>query len=337
MKAWISSCLHLHHSSTYTYNIVGGVQVIITKGSQPQLLHCSQLCPARSQSGMATASASRTEPLRHFVRANFSPAFLYPLKGIWYFATHRYLHPLLQSRLIPLTLLSTCVLAILFLTAYLPLVAFLALFHTRGSAWVNATFFLLGVGAVVIQLLFEGMLVDHTQVDVYDAVLVGEGYEHLVKNRRIVSDDINESDPYKRLGTRDKGAAFSPFSLRQIIELLFLLPLNLVPFAGVPLFLVLTGYRAGPLLNWRYFQLRRFDSKQRKQFIKTKARRWEYMWYGTVHITLQLIPVLAMLFLLTTAAGSALWSVQLEQRLQQSQLVQQSEEDDEPPAYTDEP
>ena len=286
---------------------------------------------------MATGNTSRTEPLRQFVRANFSPAFLYPLKGIYYFGTHRYLWPLLQSRLIPLTLLSTCVLAILFLTAYLPLVGFLALFHYRGSAWVNATFFLLGVGAVLIQLLFEGMLVDHTQVDVYDAVMVGEGYEHLVKNRRPVSEDINESDPYKRLGPRDKGAGFSPFSLRQIIELVILLPLNFVPFVGVPLFLILTGYRAGPLLNWRYFQLKQFNKKQRTQFIKTKSRRFEYMWYGTVHITLQLIPVLAMLFLLTTAAGSALWSVHLEQRLQERQPLQQSEEDDQPPAYTDEP
>ncbi|USW56221.1 hypothetical protein Slin15195_G095400 [Septoria linicola] len=283
---------------------------------------------------MENPSTSRTEPVRRFVRANFSPAFMYPLKGIWYLASHRYLWPLLQGRLVPITLLSTCVLAILFLTAYLPLVGFLALFHYRGSAWVNATFFILGIGAVLIQLLFEGILVDHTQVDVFDAVMVGEGYEHLVKNRRSISENIDESDPYKRLGPRDKGAAFAPFSFRQIIELVILLPLNFVPFVGVPLFLILTGYRAGPLMHWRYYQLKDFTKKERKQFIQTKSRKWEFMWFGTVHITLQLIPILAMFFLLTTAAGAALWSVHLEQRMQESQPI---EDIDEPPAYTDEP
>lgn len=262
---------------------------------------------------------------------------MYPLKGMWYFATHRYLHPLLKGRLIPLSLLSGCILAILFVTAYLPVVAFLAIFHYKGSAWVNGTFFILGIGALVIQLLFEGLLVDHTQVDIFDAVVVAEGYEHLIKNRRTVSDNIDQSDPYKRLGPRDKGAQFAPFSFRQIVELVILLPLNFVPFVGVPLFLLLTGYRAGPLMNWRYFQIKQFSRKDRKQFIKTKQRRFEYMWFGTVHMILQLVPVLAMLFLLTTACGSALWSVHIEQQLQDSQQDQEPTAEDDPPAYTDEP
>lgn len=276
------------------------------------------------------------QPVRQFIHSNFSPAFLYPLKGIWYFTTHRYLWPLLQSRLVPLTLLSTCVLAILFLTAYLPIVGFLALFHYRGSAWVNATFFILGIGAVVIQLLFEGMLVDHTQVDVFDAVMVGEGYEDLVKKRRAVSENFEEIDPYERLGPRDKGAAFYPFSFRQIIELVILLPLNFVPFVGVPLFLILTGYRAGPLMQWRYFQLKEFSRKERKQFIQNKGHKFEYMWFGAVHITLQLIPVLAMLFLLTTAAGCALWSIRLERREQETQPLRHAEDENEPLSYSDE-
>lgn len=280
-----------------------------------------------------------------FVKSNITFSFLYPLQGIYYFATHRYLHPLLRSRLVPLTLLSTCVLVILFLTAYLPLVAFLALFHYKGSAWVNATFFILATGSLLIQILFEAMLVDHTQVDIFDAVMIAEGYEHLVKNRREVSEDIDESDPHRRLGPRDRGAKFAPFSFRQIVEFVILLPLNFVPFAGVPLFLLATGYRAGPLMNWRYFQLRQFSRKERNAYITTKKRRWEYMWLGTVHMVLQLVPIVAMLFLLTTAAGSALWSVHMERERQMVEGggLSQSEgdggggEDDAPPAYTDEP
>ncbi|KAK3109794.1 hypothetical protein LTR53_016566, partial [Teratosphaeriaceae sp. CCFEE 6253] len=166
-------------------------------------------------------------------------------------------------------------------------------------------------------------------VDIFDAVMVAEGYEHLVKTRRPVADDIEESDPVKRIGPREKGATFAPFSFRQIIEFMFLLPLNFVPFVGVPLFLLGTGYRAGPLLNWRYFQLKGFDKRRRHQFVTTKQRRWEYLWFGTVYMILQLIPGLSMLFLLTSAAGSALWSVHVERE------SAETDGEDMPPDYTD--
>lgn len=276
--------------------------------------------------------ARQQSAMRRFFKANFSLAFIYPLKGVWYFSTHRYLHPLLRGRLVPLSVLSTAILAVLFLVAYLPLVAFLALFHYNGSAWVNATFFLLEVGMLFITILFEALLVDHTQVDIFDAVMIAEGYEHLVKTKRLVAEDIDESDPVKRLSGREKGATFAPFSFRQILEFIILLPLNFVPFVGVPLFLLLTGLRAGPLLNWRYFALKGFTKRERNEFIKTKRRRFEYMWFGTVYMVLQLIPVLSMLFLLTSAAGSALWSVHLEQ----ANMSENDEDDDDlPPAYTD--
>jgi hypothetical protein len=227
------------------------------------------------------------------------------------------------------------VLVLLFVTAYLPIVAFLAIFHiNRGSAWVNGTFFILGIGTLLISILFEALFVDNTQVDIFDAVLIGEGYEHLVRNRRPVSENIDESDPVKRLGAREKGATFAPFSFRQIIEFAILLPLNFVPFVGVPLFLLGTGYRAGPLLSWRYYALKGFSRKERKAFIAAKQRRWEYMWFGSVYMLLQLIPLLSMMFLLTSATGSALWSVHIE-RENGDNLVNEDEEE-QPPEYNDE-
>lgn len=45
-------------------------------------------------------------------------------------------------------------------------------------------------------------------------------------------------------------SVYGPFSFRQIAEFVILLPLNFVPYFGVPLFLFLTGYRAGPLQHW---------------------------------------------------------------------------------------
>lgn len=283
---------------------------------------------------MARDASQPESALRHFVNANFSPAFFFPVKGVYYFATHRYLHPLARSRLVPLALLSACVLVLLFLTAYLPIVAVMEVFHRSGSAWVNGTVFILGVGTLIITVLFEALFVDHTQVDIFDAVMIAEGYENLVRNRRTVSEDIDECDPLKRLGPREKGAEFAPFSIRQIVEFVVLLPLNFVPFAGVPLFLLATGYRAGPLLHRRYFVLKGMSRKERNSFIKVKAHRWQFMWFGTIYMILQLVPILSLVFLLTSAAGSALWSVRLER---EQTAGHAPEDEDLPPEYTDEP
>lgn len=228
-------------------------------------------------------------------------------QGFIYFVLHKSFWPLFRARLLPIVLLSTFILANLFIWTYLPQVAILAIWHGP-TAWLNATFLVLGEGAAIVALLFEAVFVDETLVDVFDAVLVNEGLEDLVGQARILDRDANNS--VKMLGKPTMSAVYSPFSLRQIIEFIVLLPLNLIPVAGVPFFLVLTGYRAGPLHHWRYFKLLDFTKKQRNQYIK--KRQMSYTGFGTVALLLQLVPVLSMFFLLTTAAGSALWVVRLE-------------------------
>jgi uncharacterized protein involved in cysteine biosynthesis len=204
-------------------------------------------------------------------------------------------------------LLSTFILANLFIWTYLPQVAFLAIFHGPG-AWINAAVLVLGEGAAIVALLFEAVFVDETLVDVFDAVLVNEGLEDLVGQARIL--DPEAENAVKMLGKPTKSAVYSPFSFRQIIEFIVFLPINLIPVAGVPFFLVLTGYRGGPLHHWRYFKLLDFSKKERQQYVKSKQT--SYTGFGMVALALQLVPVLSMFFLLTTAAGSALWVVKLE-------------------------
>jgi len=97
---------------------------------------------------------------------------LYSQQGIWYFAAHPFLYPLLRARLLPCFLLSAFVLATLFIWAYLPQVAFLAIFQGRHGAWLNATFLVLAEGSAITALLFEAFLVDESQVDVFDAVVL---------------------------------------------------------------------------------------------------------------------------------------------------------------------
>lgn len=186
--------------------------------------------------------------------------------------------------------------------------AFLAIFHGRQLAFINGAFLVLGEGAAIVALLFEAFLVDETLVDVFDAVLINTGNRGLVAAARVLHDDGD--DPVKQLGKPTESAVYSPFSLRQIIEFILLLPLNFIPIAGTPIFLFMTGYRAGPFHHWRYFQLRGLSKRERRDFVQ--RRKLRYTWFGTVALLLQLFPVLSMFFLLSTAAGSALWVAQFE-------------------------
>lgn len=268
------------------------------------------------------------------------------MQGISYFLARPFLWPLLRARFLTAVILSIVVLLVLFTFTYLPQVAFLALFHGIAGAWFNGTILVLGEATVIVAILFEAFFVDETQVDIFDATLVAEGYEDLVREGRPVAPAIDAADtdegvvrlePVQRLGHPTMTACFSPFSLRQIVEYIALLPVNFIPWAGVPLFLFLTGYRAGPLMSWRYFQLRGFRRKERNKFIK--ERRWIYAYFGTTAMLLQLIPVLNMLFLLTSAAGSALLAAQIEKqrRIAESAVQGPAVPADPPPEYTDDP
>jgi hypothetical protein len=79
-----------------------------------------------------------------------------------------------------------------------------------------------------------------------------------------------------------------------------------------------------------------FENKQLVCLILTLRLR-----FGTMALLLQLIPVLSMFFLLTSAAGSALWAADLEEAKQRQALaveaaVGETEGNDEfPPEYTD--
>jgi len=112
------------------------------------------------------------------------------------------------------------------------------------------------------------------------------------------------------LGKPTTPAAYTPWSLKQMAELVFFLPLNLIPLVGTPAFIIITGTRLGKLAHYRWYKLRGLSRQDRKDEIR--SRGWEYAWFGTVAMILELIPVLSMFFLLTTTAGSAIWVAKME-------------------------
>ena len=66
-----------------------------------------------------------------------------------------------------------------------------------------------------------------------------------------------------------------------------------------------------------------------------KSRTWDYVWFGTVAMILELIPVLSLFFLLSTTLGSALWVGDMEAE-HKNQAVRDLV-GDVPPPYEDDP
>ncbi|KAI1826373.1 hypothetical protein F4861DRAFT_537219 [Xylaria intraflava] len=259
----------------------------------------------------------------------------YPLRGISYFLRHPAFYPLFLSRLLPLSIISVLVYLILFIFAFLPQFAFLAIFHGR-AAWLNAVVLVLGEGLVIIQGLFEGFFVDECRVDVFDATLINEGLERLVAPHRLLFPDAPNA--VKKLGKPTSAAVYQPWSLIQIVELTLCLPLNLIPYVGTPAFIIITGARLGTFAHYRWFELHGLNKKERKSAIK--GRKWEYTWFGTMAMILELVPILSFFFLLTSTAGSALWAAKLDQQMRVSTEAQEDAPEqvsDEPPSYVDNP
>ncbi|KAI0409306.1 hypothetical protein F4802DRAFT_593584 [Xylaria palmicola] len=287
-----------------------------------------------SQARLPPAMRSLERPYNYVFRA--AVAASYPLRGIYYFLRHPAFYPLFLSRLLPLSIISTLVYMILFIFTFLPQFAFLAIFHGR-AAWLNAVVLVLGEGLVIIQGLFEGFFVDECRVDVFDATLINEGLENLVAPHRLLFPDAPNA--VKKLGKPTSAAVYQPWSLIQIVELVLCLPLNLIPYFGTPAFIIITGARLGTFAHYRWFELHGLNKKERKLAIR--KRSWDYTWFGTVAMILELIPILSFFFLLTSTAGSAIWAAKLEQRVctppEVPGEVPDHDPDEPPPPYVDNP
>lgn len=287
-------------------------------------------------------------PLSYLKRAGIAAS--YPLRGIWFFARNQEFWPLLVGRIFPLSIISFLVYLLLFTFTFLPQYAFLAIFHGWG-AWINAVVLVLGEGLIIIQGLFEGFFVDECRVDVFDvspsqslllahsnipqATLIKLSYKDLVAPQRILF--VDAPTAVRMLGKPTSPAIYTPWSIIQIVELIVFLPLNLVPFVGTPAFIIITGTRLGKLAHYRWFQIKGYSKVEQKKALRDRA--WEYIWFGTVAMILELIPILSLFFLLTTTSGAAMWAARIEdehRRPADNGSVRREDTDSSaPPPYTD--
>ncbi|GAB1316958.1 Outer spore wall protein RRT8 [Madurella fahalii] len=268
----------------------------------------SQSVPAGGTHGLGLLLRPFRGLGNYVIRALTSAA--YPIRGIWYFLRHPEFYPLFVGRLLPLSVISFLVYFLLFTFTFLPQFLFLLIFHGRAGALINTTVLVLGEGLVIVQGLFEGFFVDECRVDIFDATLINHGFVDLIAPHRVLF--VEAPNAVRMLGKPTSRAEYQPWSLVQIVELIVFLPLNLVPYVGTPAFIMITGSRLGKLSHHRWYKLRGLDKKDMKR--ELRARRWEYLWFGTVAMILELVPILSFFFLLTSAAGSALWVAKMEER-----------------------
>ncbi|RPA85968.1 hypothetical protein BJ508DRAFT_200540, partial [Ascobolus immersus RN42] len=233
--------------------------------------------------------------------------------GIGYLLTHRQLFPPFVRYIIPLVLLTFGVFFFLFAFTYIPQVAILSFFHGP-LAFTNAVFIILGEGATLVAVIAENWMCESGIVDIFDCVLLLHGRsEKIAKTREL---RLEKMDLKERTGVADalgkyKISPYLRFSCRLVVEYLLFFPLSFIPLVGVGLFIALSAYHLGPLAHYRYFQLKGLDKQERKAEIQ--GRKWRYWLFGCGHLTLQMVPVLSIFFLFTSAVGAALWAVRLEE------------------------
>ncbi|KAK1078571.1 hypothetical protein LTR48_008418, partial [Friedmanniomyces endolithicus] len=127
-----------------------------------------------------------------------SGAYLYPLKGMYYFATHKDLYKPLLSRLVPSLTLGAGITIFMFLFTYLP--QFAVLVFTSGPlAALTTALLVLSESSTLTMVLSKALLIEDTLIDTFDGTLVDRGQTNLVAKERQIKSGA-AGDAIGRLG-----------------------------------------------------------------------------------------------------------------------------------------
>lgn len=234
-----------------------------------------------------------------------SRAYLYPIKGIIYFALHRSLWRPLLSCLGPYFVLSVAVIAGMFFFTYIPQFAILVFFN--GPLAVFTTVLLvLNESSTIINMVSRTYLLQDALLDTFDGTLVARDADGLVREGRQLQPG---SDPMQKLG-RILKSPFDRFSPKAVVRYVMYLPLNFIPVVGTVLFILVQARARGKSVHGRYFQLKKWSSSQRGAWLEKHTG--PYTAFGFVATTLELIPFASMFFSFTNTVGAALWAADIE-------------------------
>lgn len=152
----------------------------------------------------------------------------------------------------------------MFLFAYLPQAALMA-FTSGPIAAISAGLLTLSESSTLTTTLAKIFLVQDALTDTFDGTLLSvHGTQDLVGQGRQVKG--SGSDPISKLGKLVK-RPFEKYTPTALVRYLILLPLNAIPVVGTALFVILQGRKAGPAAHNRYFQLKGWNSEQKKKHI----------------------------------------------------------------------
>jgi hypothetical protein len=230
---------------------------------------------------------------------------MYPLLGIYYLGSHPALYNAVAPVVIKTLITSLAITAGMFTFTYLPQLAFCAVF-SGPLAFASAAVMVLGESYVLIAFVSKLFFLNAAQDRLFDAVLVQQGHQAIVSRCRQVK---SNSAGFKVLG-KSLLKPLDRFSKEGIERYIISLPLNSIPLVGTIFFLIYNGVKAGPTFHARYFQLKNFNKPTREAFVQT--RKSSYTAFGAVCLALNLIPVIGLLFNMTSTIGAALWASKME-------------------------
>jgi len=242
-----------------------------------------------------------------FKDASRSGSYLYPIKGIFYFASHKSLWKPLLSRLVPTIGLSVGVVASMFAFTYVPQLAVLV-FVNGPLAVFTTVILILSESSTIISILSRNFLLQDALLDTFDGTLVARDATNIVSEGRELK---SGRDPMARLGKIIK-TPFSGFSPKAIVRYLVYLPLNFIPVVGTIIFVLLQGRARGTAAHERYFQLKRWSASQRSEWLKEHVGA--YSGFGTVATLLEMVPFASIVFAFTNTVGAALWAADIEKK-----------------------
>ena len=167
-----------------------------------------------------------------------------------------------MKKLAPTMTLGLGVTTFMFVFSYLPQMAIMA-FTSGPLAPVSAALLVLSESSTLFTILSKTFLIEDSLVDTFDGVLVSKNTTNLVSEGRQIKAG---NGVMGKLGKLTK-KPFERFTPTALIRYFMYLPLNFIPVVGTVMFVVLQGKRAGPAAHQRYFQLKQWNSSQKKQHI----------------------------------------------------------------------
>lgn len=234
-----------------------------------------------------------------------SGSFLYPLRGIAYFLSHRALWKPFASRIVPTLSLSAAVIGGMFFFTYLPQLAVLV-FVNGPLAVVTTVLLILSESSTIVNVVSRNFFLQDALLDTFDGTLVSRNATGIVSEGRELKPG---RDPIARLGKILK-SPFQKYSPKALIRYVMYLPLNFIPVVGTVIFIALQGRNRGRNVHDRYFQLKEWPQSRRTAWLERHTGA--YASFGTVATLLEMIPFASMFFAFTNTVGAALWAADIE-------------------------